>query len=448
MGGEVMRELGDGLVLRAATEADTEAVVDFNTRVHSQGGWDTPDSKLGYWVGDLMSGRHPTTVAGDFLIVEDTATGAVVSSTVLIPQTWSYAGIEFGVGRPELVGTQPDYRRRGLIREQFEVLHRWSAERGHLVQAITGIPWYYRQFGYDMALDLYGARSGSIGSIPKLKDGEPEPYRVHPARETDLAYIATVAEYGDARDLVACKRGAAQWRYELDGHTQGSLMARHLRIIETAAGARVGFLAHSQSRWGSRLFLTRYELEAGASWWEVTPSVLRHMAEVGASTDPYIATEDGGPTFSAIGLGLGGGHPVYDIVADWMPKLDTPYAWYVRVPDVPAFLSLIAPVLEQRLAVSLFAGYTGELRMDFYRGGVKVVFASGRISAVEPWQAQVGGEQGNVHFPDLAFLQVLFGYRSLDELQHAYPDCGGNLEGRLLTKALFPKVSSAVWPIA
>ena len=36
------------------------------------------------------------------------------------------------VGRPEAVGTRPEYRRRGLVRAQFEVIHAWSAERGEL----------------------------------------------------------------------------------------------------------------------------------------------------------------------------------------------------------------------------------------------------------------------------------------------------------------------------
>ncbi len=43
---------------------------------------------------------------------------------------------------------------------QFEEVHKWSAERGHKVQVITGIPYYYRQFGYEMALDLTGRRIG------------------------------------------------------------------------------------------------------------------------------------------------------------------------------------------------------------------------------------------------------------------------------------------------
>ncbi len=82
----------------------------------------------------------------------------IVSSLNLIPQTWSYEGIEFGVGRPELVGTLPEFRGKGLVRAQFDEIHKWCIERNMPVQAITGIPYFYRQFGYEMALDLVGAQ--------------------------------------------------------------------------------------------------------------------------------------------------------------------------------------------------------------------------------------------------------------------------------------------------
>ena len=129
----------------------------FNARVHYSPRWRhfeqrEPHSGVAAGTRDLMSGDHPTCDASDFTVIEDTTTGSIVSSTCLIGQRFSYEGVEFDAGLPELVGTHPDYRRRGLIREQFEVLHRWSKERGHLMQAIAGIPYYYRRFGYEMAV--------------------------------------------------------------------------------------------------------------------------------------------------------------------------------------------------------------------------------------------------------------------------------------------------------
>ncbi len=48
---------------------------------------------------------------------------------------------------------------------------------GHLAQGITGIPWYYRQFGYEYAIDLDGGRCVYPALIAPLKDGETEAYR-------------------------------------------------------------------------------------------------------------------------------------------------------------------------------------------------------------------------------------------------------------------------------
>lgn len=148
------------------------------------------------------------------------------------------------MGRPELVGTHLDYRNRGLVRAQMEVVHQWSAERGELTQGITGIPYYYRQFGYEMGLALEGARLGYELHVPKLKEGEAEAYPVRPATEADLCFVAEMYELGARRSLVACVRDEALWRYELLGRDPQDIYRRQLRIIESAAGEALGVLAH------------------------------------------------------------------------------------------------------------------------------------------------------------------------------------------------------------
>ncbi|MDE3091920.1 MAG: GNAT family N-acetyltransferase, partial [Chloroflexota bacterium] len=120
---DLPRDLGDGLVLRRATPDDTEPLAQFNGRVH---GRDQFDPLLAQHTRDFMRESHPAIGPSNVLIVEDLRAHKIVSSTILIPQTWTYAGIPIGVGRPEMVGTDPDYRRRGLIRAQFEVLHAMS----------------------------------------------------------------------------------------------------------------------------------------------------------------------------------------------------------------------------------------------------------------------------------------------------------------------------------
>ena len=58
-------------------------------------------------------------------------------------------------------------------------------------------------------------------------------------------------------------------------------------------------------------------------------------------------------------------------------------------------------------------------------------------------------EEGDVAFPDLTFLQILFGYRSYDELHAAFADCWCDHEDvRVLINILFPKKLSDVFPVA
>ncbi|HEY8292089.1 MAG TPA: GNAT family N-acetyltransferase, partial [Thermomicrobiales bacterium] len=247
------RDLGDGLMLRRATVGDTDRLAAFNAAIHGTDNGE-PDEWVGVWTRDMMRGDHPTTGAGDFLIVEDTRSGAIASSLCLISQRWSYSGIPFGVGRPEMVGTHPDYRRRGLVRAQFAVIHAWSVERGEAVQVIGGIPWYYRQFGYEMALELDSGRFGYPADVLVLEGGATEPYRIRPATEADIPFLARAYDFGMHRSRVACLRDAAQWRYDLVGHSPTSDMRLDVRVIETGEGTPVGFFCHHPRLWNGGVY--------------------------------------------------------------------------------------------------------------------------------------------------------------------------------------------------
>jgi len=442
-GESVLRDLGEGLILRRGEASDVDALASFNSIIHQDPRATGPSPGIAAWTRDLAGRPHPTTGPSDFTVVEDTRTGQIVSALCLISQTWSYAGVTFGVGRPELVGTRPEYRRRGLIRAQFAEIHRWSAERGELVQAITGIPNYYRQFGYEMALNLDGGIAAYSADIPKLRPDETEGYLVRVAGEADIPFLSATYQHGAARDLVAAVRDETIWRYELLGRSEASVMRWKIAIVQEVAGRPVGMLFHESAPWDNGLLgLGLYELAPGVSWLAVTPSVLRYLRGVGEAA----AARTRKP-FSAILLRAGAEHPAARVFPDVLTRVYHPYAWYVRVADLPAFLHRIAPVLESRLAASLLPGYSGELRLNFYREGLRLDFDHGRLAAVESERPR-DGTRVDAAFPGLTFLQVLFGHRSLAELRQAFPDCHYNREAGAVLGALFPKNASFVTPIA
>lgn len=437
----ILRDLGDGLILRRSTSQDAEALAEFNGKIH---GNDEPDGiRVAAWTRDLLARPHPTLHPDDFTIVEEASTGRIVSSMNLIPQTWSYEGIEFSVGRPELVGTLPEFRNRGLVRTQFEEIHRWSAERGDLVQGITGIPYYYRLFGYEMALDLAGRRFGYEPNVPKLKEGEAEPYLIRPAAESDLSFLAEVYKHAIRRSAVACVRTPEIFHYELCGQSELSANRLETYVIEDRSGERLGYFQHPHWLGMTGLSALWYELKPGVSWLDVTPCVVSHLWNKG---EEY--AKRNGKTRSSFGFLLGAQHPAYEALGRNLPNEHKPYAWYLRVPDLPGFLNHIKPALEKRIAESIAVGHSREIKISFYRAGLRIVIERGRLTTLEAWKPSPE-EEGAVAFPGLTFLQALFGYRSFDELRGAFADCWCDSEEvRALINILFPKKLSDVFPVS
>lgn len=438
----IIRNLGDGLILRRSTAADAEKLADFNSRIHSEDGWDKPDDRLAWWTRDLLTRPHPTFGEGDFLLVEEEATGRLVSSLNHISQTWSYEGIPFKVGRPELVGTLPEYRHKRLVGIQFDEIHRWSLERGELVQAITGIPYYYKRFDYEMGLELGGGRVGFAPLMPTLKEGESEPFTFRPATEADIPFLSMVYACAENRQMVRVLRDEAIWRLELSGKSERHVGRDEIRIIETAAGEAVGYIAHPWYNWDWGIPLFEYELKPGISWLAVTPSVARYIL----ATSKAYALRDGQPVENktAVPFWHGSWHPVYEVWRDKLPRIRPTYAWYVRVADLPGFLRHVAPALEKRLADSFVPGYSGTLRLNLYKTGLRLVFENGKLTESTSYKPQPN-DMGEVGLPDLTVLQLVFGYRSLDDLKAAYADCYWETdEARLLVTTLFPKKPSCV----
>lgn len=118
-----------------------------------------------------------------------------------------------------------------------------------------------------------------------------------------------------------------------------------MRIVEDVAGRSSVYLRHKRDLRRGALQVDGYELTDGVSWLDVIPSVPRGLAELGrerASGDEKFATLD---------FVLGERSPLHKAVPEPpLYRLDRHdhYAFYVRVPDLPAFLSHVAPVLERR----------------------------------------------------------------------------------------------------
>ncbi|MHB0878073.1 MAG: GNAT family N-acetyltransferase [Anaerolineae bacterium] len=433
---QVLAELGDGLIVRRATVADAEELAAFNADVHRYGAPE-PNAAMAAWTRDAIRGTVPG--AANCTVVRAGGGGPIISSLCLIPQRWCYEGIDLGVSRIESVGTHPDYRCRGLIRRQMALVQGWSAERGDLMQVVGGRPYFYRQFGHEPALDQPGGWAGNVGIVQQAQ-GRMEGYTIRPATAADLDFITALDDGAAARYAVCCRRDLAAWRHELTGYVTDNHSRRELRLIESPSGDPVGYVAHDGRLWGDTLSLRAFELLPGQAWRPVAAAVLGYL---GTRAEEY-ARVAGEPPPPRVAFRLGDHHPA---LAATMRVLSQPVAsspWYVRVPDLAALLRRIGPALERRLEGSMISGYSGELRLTFYRSGLRLAFVGGRLVAVE---ATPAGDDADAAFPDLTFLKLVFGYRDLDEVRHAFPDCWASAAAERLLRALFPRRPSLIWPV-
>src|SRR2546423_10911782 len=90
----------------------------------------------------------------------------------------------------------------------------------------------------------------------------------------------------------------------------------------------------------------------------------------------------------------------------------------------------IAPALEKRLATSPVVGHTGEIKLDFYRGGLRMVFEKGRLAVAEHWRGPPHDSNSSGGFPPPVVLQELFRQRLTEAPRDAIPYWWVSDEGR------------------
>lgn len=428
-------DLGDGLTVRWARRADVDELVEFNCRIHGEP--DLPADPFVRAFHRFLEPGHPTTTVRDFTVVRDArAGGKIVSSLCVIPQTCAFDGVAFPCGRPEFVGTDPDYRRRGLVRTQMDAIHRKGASRGELMQVITGIPWYYRLFGYEMALELGAGRRFYHGRPGNAAGTKRETLAWRPARVSDIPLLRRLyAVHCDAH-LVATVRDRKTWRYELAGERSGAAFTRTYRIVTDGDGTPIAYVAYMLTPMAAAIL--EFGVAPGRSWREVALFLVRRLREVADEK----TKEDGKDRSGYVSFVLGPEHPAYVALGPQLEAGPTPYAWYVRVPDMPKFLRRIRPVLDARLAASPLAGHSGSLRLNLVREHVRLDFEDGRLARIGTWRPKAFPD-GDGLFADQTFLLLLFGQRAIGDFRAARVDCGArNAEAEVLLGILFPRRGS------
>lgn len=409
-------ELPGGLALRSVRDMqDVERLAAFNGVVHDQG------------VADMTRElilNHPGTRPEHWLYVEDPRTREVVSSLCLIPWTLTYEGVSLQAGEMGIVGTREDHRHQGLIRAQAVRHAELLREGGYHLSHIQGIPYFYRQFGYEYALPLEG---GWRLELDMVQDAPASPnYAYRLATPEDVGILGKLYRQAASNLAIHAERDEGIWHYLL-GPSMRTEMATETWLISGPDSKPVAYVRIPNGGFGEGLIVN-----------EASPLDVRLSTDVLRQVKAW-CVERGKPY---IRLCLPETHTLVQAARYLGAHSLGYYAWQIRLVDIQRLLTRIGPVLERRIAESPIAGLSEDVCLNLYREAYTLAFREGRLTGV----ASIGFTgHGGIRIPPHLLAPLLLGYRSREELAQTYHDVGVSPRWQPVVDVLFPKQPSFLY---
>lgn len=329
--------------------------------------------------------------------------GDVIGCSTLLVEAWELHGTSLGVGMPDFVATRPDHEARGLVRAQIALHHARSDDHGDALQAIIGIPYFYRRFGYAYPLATQHGLA--------LKDPAPRAPAGTAVRAMTTDDLPT-AEAVQARTLAAAdlvmRHQPSTWRAMLAcDHLELLVAEQDGSVVATARVAVYGDTAHVLDLAGAPDGLDA--LLAAAAERADTVRVQRRP-------DPEIASRlVDGPTR---------GHA----------------AVFVRVPDLAYLLEHLRPVLDARLAAA-DVDVPERLVVSRYTDAAELTFSGREVTAVRAAPPVRTSTPGALRVPPDEIASLLLGPHGAATLEERHPDVLLG-DARELASVLFPPVVS------
>ncbi|MGH9244766.1 MAG: GNAT family N-acetyltransferase [Acidimicrobiales bacterium] len=361
---------------------------------------------LGLVVGDPDGGFDTVAVVVDG--------ERIVSTAALLDETVYLDGVAIPAGQVELVATDPDYEGRGLVRALMSWAHERSRQRGHLMQVMIGIPYFYRQFGYDYAIPMHPWRE-VCGERPRSAVG----VTVRRATADDIGALHALHEGEQARFGLRMPHSPACWRWIVarDGSHQwvadhDGVVAATCRSVPPEEGGAVGEVAARDAEAAVAL-LDHCLVEAG----QVVQLRVQHRpgTVAGDAIEPFLAA------------------PAGPGAQEW---------YYARIEHVGPLLQHLEPVLVRRLHDAGLAYERRDVLISWFRGHVRfAIDAEGITGLTTGGPEQAPGSKGGSGVPPDALPALLFGPYGAEGLEERFPDCYLDTQRELMA-ALFPPVTA------
>jgi predicted N-acetyltransferase YhbS len=395
------QQLADGLVLRSAEPGDLGQI---QALLASRGDpADARDFELMATDPDAGWELCAVVVDGD----------RVVSTASLLDEQVRLGGVELPAGQVELVATDPDYEGRGLVRALMSWAHQRSAARGHLLQVMIGIPYFYRLFGYGYAITIPAVRE--LSTRPDRPAAPDSVLRL--ARLDDVGAIAGLQADAQRAFDVTMPHSPPRQRWLL-GQDSGACYVLE-RAEEIVATVRI-------PNDDEAVLLT----EAAVRDEVAAHALLAHVAALRPGV-PISVVDRPGTVADAAWRG-------------WLAPVDPDVEasqYYLRVDDPAAVLDALRPVLGARLHG--FAGdIPDEIVVSTFRAHYRMAVQASGLGAVQTGGAlQAPGTAGGAGVAPDYVGALLCGDLGMGGLARLRPDVYPGPH-RELFHALFPPLTA------
>ncbi len=411
-----VQPLHDGFILRSvANQDDVEKLIHFNDFIHGNG--------VDTMVRELIM-THPYTTPEDWFFIEKE--GKIIASLCLISWTWKLAGVSLKVGEMGVVGTLPEYRGQGLIRELAKHHLKLLNDGGYYLSNIQGIPYFYRQFGYEYALPLEGGWRLDLHLIP---DDMPPQFHFRLATSPDIPALMRLYDESMCDLDIFAVRDESIWDYLLGAS------------VHTGNGGDTWCICDEHGKIVGYCRVEHYGFGDGLNINECS-NLSQSVAIALLAQFKKWAIERGKPF---IKIHIPQNHILTRLTQSYGGHDNGRYAWQIMIPDVARLLKALKPVFEARIAHSSYANLTHTFILNLYRRAFALVFENGALIEVK----SLGYHDGNsdLSLPPNAFTQLVMGHRNREELRKIFPDlsCGGATQ--LLVDILFPRMDGFIYTI-
>jgi len=419
------QEVSDGVVIRNASAEDIPALLEHFRIVH---GPEVVDELR------ALLENYPRFSWDDSYIITHPNSGEVISCVILLQNAWTLGGIKFASVEMEAVGTLEQYRYQGHMRFLNDSFEKRAAELRPVIQAIAGIPNFYRNFGYEFAATMGGGYPIIPGVHPLHPEGEIESVTFEKVDDESFKEFLRFREAHLPSSIrkrtwqrVIHPDDSAYLLFEPTSDEQEAFFFYLLKEQDKTVG--IFYL----SRWENKLDVVELYLHNC----KYIDSILRF-----AQTK---ALEWGGLPVRVVPPNQAQVREYVQARLAFGTKTINRYAWYIKIPSIPRFIETIAPLFSDRLKQTEFHDFTGELKITDYKEGYTLTFNKGELKGIAKNEDKDPGKY-NLRMPRGALTRLLMGYETFDSLASHEPDVMCSAEMKPIVRFLFPQLEANVDP--